>query len=340
MSIQEALKLLRFELEMTQADFAKSLNKACVTVNRWENGNGFPSRANAKMILEVAKKHKASDECISYLNEVLIPESKRNLSAATLGFPDIERELLFQLTDDSDDSLYIIEEGTYKLLYANRTAEKNTAKYLANNQKIVQERRLNEQLDKRCFHYFMGKDKPCSFCPLSEIEDDTFKDVIVTVPEKKRKYKIHAKKTEVRGNNAYTIYLTDITDADAERYALYEMTNDIPSGVGIYSFYNNDEHIELVFMNQHLYKMFDEKRRAKLRQNGVSDLCLVHSDYKQKLLSVIKMAISKNSEAHIDMKMKLADGVYHSIHLSGKIINKNKDKITFYCLFSENSQIT
>ena len=48
MSIQEALKILRLELGWTQTDLAEKINKTYITVNRWENGKSFPSRANAR----------------------------------------------------------------------------------------------------------------------------------------------------------------------------------------------------------------------------------------------------------------------------------------------------
>ncbi len=86
MSLQEALKLLRLELGLTQEDLAKKLNRAFVTVNRWENGKGFPSRNNAKTILSIARSNRASEDCISYLTEVLMPDAKRSYSAVAYGF--------------------------------------------------------------------------------------------------------------------------------------------------------------------------------------------------------------------------------------------------------------
>ena len=334
MSVQEALKLLRFELGLTQRDLAKKVDRAYITISRWENGKGFPSRANAKEILKVARDGHASAECISYLEEVLIPNSKRSYSATDLGFPDIEREFLFQLADDSMNALYVIEAGTYKLLYANRKAERNAIRLISEKGTPIHERKLTDQADKRCFHYFGERNEPCEFCPLSRLQPTGFTDEVISLPNSGRTLLFHARQTVLKGKTAYAVYLTDITEADSERLALYELTNDIPTGVGIYHFYI-DGRIELGFMNRYLYKMFDEERRAVLRDCGVTDLCLVQPDDKPQLMEEIKRSIAEKRELSIDLHMKLEDGEYHMIHIGGRMIRRDKDKFTYYCTFTD-----
>ena len=334
MSLQEALKLLRLELGMTQEDLARQLNKAFVTVNRWENGKGFPSRNNAKSILQIAKERHASDDCVEYLAEVLLCNVKRSCSAAKYGFPDIDRELLFQLTDGSTNGLYVVEKDTYRLLYVNRKAEQMAVRYLSERGARMEERRLEEQADRRCFHYFGDRNAPCAFCPLAEIDANGREDASVTVPENGKKMHVHVKVSEMRGRAIYIIYLTDITQEDAERNALYTLTNDIPVGAGIYQVYL-DARIELVFMNAALYRLIGEERGRALLRNGPSDICLVHPEDKPRLMAELRASIAEKRDVEIEMRMRTRNNEYDLIRLNAKMIKKGKEKLTYYCLFHE-----
>lgn len=253
MSIQEALKILRLELGWTQTDLAEKINKTYITVNRWENGKSFPSRANARDILEAAKDGNASDDCIAYLNEVLLPDCKRGQTGGEYGFPEIDRDFLFQIADNSANIAYVVEAKTHTMLYANRTAEKLISRIRAKSGNANEESRLEKNKDRRCFHYLLNKTEPCSFCPLIHTKNLTSWDGIQTSSESGKTYNIHVKKTYLHEKEVYIIYLSDISSLAQERMALYQMTNDIPNGVGIYNVYL-DGRKELVFMNSAYYK--------------------------------------------------------------------------------------
>ncbi len=331
MSVQGALKLLRLELGLTQEDLAKKLNKAFITVNRWENGKGFPSRANARAILDAARNGHASGECIAYLNEMLLPDFKRSVPAVDYGFPDIDRDFLFQLADGSTNALYVIEAENYRMLYANRQAERNAVRFVSENGISTDERRLMEQSDKRCFHYFGNRTEPCPFCPLAEINDKGFTDVILTIPEKKHKLRVHAKKSEMNGKAVYVMYLTDITQEDAERNALYELTNDIPVGVGVYHVYL-DGRIELSFMNNILFNMIGEERGKKHKERNSGTVCLDHPEDKPLLMDEIKNSISEKRDISITIRMNTSENQYEMIHIDAKMIRKDTERFTYYCL--------
>lgn len=334
MSLQEALKLLRLELGLTQEDLAKKLKKTYLTVNRWENGRSFPSRSNAKTILKLAEDGHASDNCISYLNDVLIPETRRSLSATAYGFPDIDREFFFQLADGSTNALYVIEAGTYRLLYVNRKAESEAVCYISKMGTSIEERKLADQADKRCFHYFSDRSEPCPFCPLMEIKRDGYKDIILTIPESGRKLMIRAKTAAMKGTSVYIIYMTDITQEDAERNALYTLTNDIPIGVGIYNVYMYDR-IELVFMNKALSGIIGEERVRTLMKEGTTDICLVHPSDNILLKQEIHASIAEKRDVSIDIRMRIEEKKYRLFHLDGKMIKKGTEKITYYCTFKD-----
>lgn len=334
MSLQEALRQMRLELGITQMDLAQKLNKSFLTVNRWENGKGFPSRENARRILKIAYNGDVSEECYSYLSETLMPDIKRSKSAAEYGFPDIDREFLFQLADSSMNALYVIEVGTYELLYANRKAEQSAVEYLRDRGQDVSERRLLAQRDRRCFRYFGGLSAPCDFCPLKDAGDQSSFDAVVAPPQTGRILHVHAKRTKMKRRDVYIIYLTDVTKEDLGTHALYELTNDIPGGVGIYNVYHSGR-LELVFMNTTFFKMIGAERRDALLVTGDSDMCLVLADDRERLWREIDSARAENRPIDINLRMRVVDGAYHWLHLVGKPIKRDAEKDTFYCLFSE-----
>ncbi len=216
MSLQEALRQMRLELGITQTDLAKMIHKSFLTVNRWENGKGFPSRENARGILDIAQNGNVSEECYDYLYDILKPDAKRSKSAKPYGFPDIDRDFFFQLVDDSINSLYVIEAETYKILYANKQTEGSAARYAYERDQTVCERRLLDQTDKRCFHYFGELDEPCPFCPIKEMAERECIDKTITIPEGGRVIHIHAKASRMKERKVYIIYLTDIAKSDIE----------------------------------------------------------------------------------------------------------------------------
>ena len=332
MSLQEALRQMRLELGITQTDLARKLNKSFISVNRWENGKGFPSRDNARHILNIARVNGVSKECYSYLTETLQPDARRGRSAVVYGFPGIDLDFLFQLADDSTNALYVIEAGTYQLLYANRKAEKCAAQYLFERGGDIRERGLQAQRDKRCFHYFAGLNAPCPFCPLKGVTRDEYLDRMLTIPETGRMLHVHVKLRKMKGRDVYVVYMTDLTEQEAENHALYELTNDIPGGVGIYNVYS-DQRIELVFMNQALFQMIGAERKEALLKSGESDLCLVHPEDKQPLYAEIESALYDNRPVDLTLRMRITDGGYHPLRLMGRLIKRDAEKNTFYCQF-------
>lgn len=334
MSIQEALKKMRLELGMSQEDLAEKLNKAFVTVNRWENGKAFPSRANSQKIISVATQYGASEDCLNYLKAVLLPEHKRSRNGITYGFPDIDKDFLFQLADNSANALYVIDAKNYDLVYTNRVAEQLATRDLNEMGKPTNERKLSNLKNKKCYYFFGKRHKPCDFCPLKRLISKVVEDAIIKVPENGRIYNVRANSSQLQGRRVYMMSLTDITKLSAERMALYKMTNDIPVAVGIYNLYL-DSRMELIFMNDLYYQMIGEMRRERLMKFGATDLCLVEPEDKQRLFVEIKEALQENRNVEFTMRMQIRDRQYHMVHISARVINQDDEKYTYYCVFTE-----
>jgi DNA-binding transcriptional regulator YiaG len=57
MSFSETIKKIRLNAFMSQQDFAKVLGVAYSTVNRWENGKGYPTYKAMKAIDDYCREH-------------------------------------------------------------------------------------------------------------------------------------------------------------------------------------------------------------------------------------------------------------------------------------------
>lgn len=71
MELRNALRLLRSEVGMTQAELAVSLNVGFSAVNRWENQDTRPNKAASIAIIELAKANRVSSACLDALNSLL-----------------------------------------------------------------------------------------------------------------------------------------------------------------------------------------------------------------------------------------------------------------------------
>lgn len=72
MKINETIKQIRLNLELSQTAFAEQLSVSFSTVNRWENDKAVPNRLAMKTIKLLAQENNISDELIKKLNERMI----------------------------------------------------------------------------------------------------------------------------------------------------------------------------------------------------------------------------------------------------------------------------
>ena len=68
MKINEVIKQIRVNLELSQTAFAEQLSVSFSTVNRWENDKAIPNRLAMKAIRSLAEENNISNELIDKLN--------------------------------------------------------------------------------------------------------------------------------------------------------------------------------------------------------------------------------------------------------------------------------
>jgi len=67
MAIDEILKKIRKELNLTQEQLARDLNVSFSTLNRWENSHAVPSRLARIRLLDYCCQKGVSDEIVANL---------------------------------------------------------------------------------------------------------------------------------------------------------------------------------------------------------------------------------------------------------------------------------
>ncbi|MDD3369561.1 MAG: helix-turn-helix transcriptional regulator [Lachnospiraceae bacterium] len=200
MSLQEAIRMLRGELGLTQAELADKLGISFASVNRWENGKNYPSKAVAKSVLETVQSFAISEECKSYLYEILTPSRRKFVSAAGYGFPEVDQELLCQLVDRSANSIFVIDAENLNIIYVNRATEK-----MALSGSFNADRR-------KCYQYIKGKEMPCENCPLRNMQENGYTDEILHCKKVDAYYRIRGRKTIWNEKEIYIIYGYNVTD--------------------------------------------------------------------------------------------------------------------------------
>lgn len=108
-----------------------------------------------------------------------------------------EEDLLKQILDDSQRLIHVSDFETHTMLYANAPARK-----FARNGK-------DDYAGLPCYKFMLNLDKPCSFCPLNKIGNNTTCESIVDNGQ--QIFKVQTKLTEWNGKKAFIEYATDVT---------------------------------------------------------------------------------------------------------------------------------
>lgn len=70
MTIDEILKTIRKELNISQETFARELNVSYATLNRWENNKTKPSRLAMEKLLNFCSKKEIANDIIESLKRM------------------------------------------------------------------------------------------------------------------------------------------------------------------------------------------------------------------------------------------------------------------------------
>lgn len=139
-----------------------------------------------------------------------------------------EAKLFQQISNEAAQGIYVIDKANHELLYYNENVEL----FLKGKTNVW---------GQKCYTALHDKHSPCSFCPLSMI-NNIDKPQELTFPNGKS-YEIRAKELEWNGLPAYTLFINDITDKitssrKAEQLEQFYQTlvHNLPGGIAMMSF--------------------------------------------------------------------------------------------------------
>ena len=111
----------------------------------------------------------------------------------------IPRTALEKMLDISDSIAYVVDTESYELLYCNRAGLKYGG--------------LDSFSGMRCHEAFQHLDKPCPWCTIPRIEDDSPHHREVEVPELNGHFNVSCQRLPWNERDAFCFMVTDITEA-------------------------------------------------------------------------------------------------------------------------------
>lgn len=315
MSPQEAIKMFRAEIGLSQIELAEKLCVGFSTLNRWENGKAFPSHSNANNIIRTAKDMGASENCLKYLNEMLLPPRMRGRTASELGFPALDQGLLCQMVDSSTAGVVIIDAETKHLLYVNRRAEELAGA------------RFFETTARHCWSYLKHLDQPCAGCDGDRFPAAGFCERIDVSPEG-RKLNNRTKSIIWKGKTIYVVYMSDETELAESKNEVHMLTSLFPAGAGIIHLYN-DNRLELFDAFYHDLKLQQDKT---VRYIGPKSIDRILGGEAPALLAEVQAAIAEKRD--VNAKIRIA-GEGRWVRLYARQFWQDDEKRWFYCSFMD-----
>ena len=112
------------------------------------------------------------------------------------------------ILDETDTAIYVVDAINYNLYYVNHAASKLMGCSLQNYS------------GKKCYRYFMKKERPCEFCKVA-IAHTNQNTAEMYLPHVDRTVKVRVRMMEWMGRPSYILYAEDITE-QKKRYELAE----------------------------------------------------------------------------------------------------------------------
>lgn len=212
MRFNEALKMMRKELSMTQVELAKTLGVYCASVSRWESGKNTPHTKTIEEIIKIAKSKGASPACINQLQKALSERQYENVRVSDSHLYPVERESICQLIDDASNVIIVADIETNELLYANHKAEEMFGHTFQPGSGL------------KCHEFTEKSPGICSACRKEHLGKDVFSERYMKHPTSGLVLHVQGRIISWNGRNAHVEYITvtGMDDIPAEKERIFE----------------------------------------------------------------------------------------------------------------------
>lgn len=152
------------------------------------------------------------------------------------------------LLDRLKSKVYVVEKGSYELLYANQFA--------------LQSWGHGNYSGRTCYNYIAGRSEPCPWCAIPEARGGCAHQEEVYSPAADRWYRIDGNEMNWFGRQAFAFFSLDITDQkmqqqslEIDKMDLEKIIGNVPVGVAVCEVRDGD--YTPVAMNPYIYELLD-----------------------------------------------------------------------------------
>ncbi|MEG0834495.1 MAG: ATP-binding protein [Christensenellaceae bacterium] len=224
-----------------------------------------------------------------------------------------EARLYCEIVRQSTDGVYVVEQNSYKLLYANNAMEK-----------IFADVGIHDYKGQICYDALRKRNEPCEYCfachaACADEPRETYLDSL------SKYYSVASRAIEWDGVPAYVIYLSDISEGKKFRYELDKTQKKLAAAIdhaGLayweYDIANNRAYLNPISTTEYTLDEVLENYPASLYETGV-----IHQDSIARYDSLLKAVKNGEPTARADIK---------TIDANGNLVWK---RVRFTTLFDE-----
>lgn len=317
MNFSKAIKQMRLETGMAQADLALALGINVATVSRWENGHNLPNSPMSEKIINVAERRHLSKLSMTQLKNALNSEV---FGVGVNNLNQIPSNVINQIINEESPAIYICDCETYDLLYINQ----QTAKMLHSP--------IENATGRKCYEYLMGIKTPCPFCSMQKKPLDSFSTVEFSHPDTGRHYLMRGKRLDWNGRQAHIEYVTEDVIQHYKHTAVNNMVDCLPCGIGVFHQYL-DGRLEMVRLNESFYKMLNTTPEVFQKYYGFHFIKSLHPS--DQIAATTSISDGIRSKKGIEFTVRIAGNQqnYQWIRVLGTTAFYDGEKTTLYLSF-------
>ncbi|MEG1497455.1 MAG: PAS domain-containing protein [Clostridiales bacterium] len=234
-----------------------------------------------------------------------------------------ESQLYYDIVHHSTNGVYVIEENSHKLLYANNEMEQILAKV-----------NIHDFIGKKCYRALKNFDKPCEEC-IAYPSNNEGKGNEIYVDFLEKYYFVDSHAIKWRGVPSYVVYLSDISEEKKANNEITQIYNNIPGAVFRCKF---DENWTVISANDGLFE-FLGYTRAEFAAMGNKMSAVIHPHDLPEVFSDIsaQLGTGTTSVKH-EQRVICKDGTIKWILINGQLLENKAEGNFFYCVFVDISE--
>ncbi|MEG1584626.1 MAG: PAS domain-containing protein, partial [Anaerovorax sp.] len=234
-----------------------------------------------------------------------------------------ESRLYFDILRRSTNGVYVIEQESYELLYANNEMEQ-----------IFADVGIHNYLSKKCYCALRHLDGPCDNC-FATAGENTGESHEVYLDFLSKYYSVVSYSIEWQGVPAYVIYLSDISEEKKAANEITQIYNNIPGAVFRCKF---DDHWTVISANDGLFE-FLGYTKEEFTAMGNKMSAVTHPEDLPGILHTVSAQLVKGSTSvEHEQRLICKDGTVKWVLIRGQLLENPEEGKNFYCVFVDISE--